>query len=172
MPRTTSLIPMHRCADLEGDYRYALSRIWDPKLPLILWAMLNPSVADADIDDPTIGRCIRFTQAWGYGGLVVGNLYAIIETYPENLVTYSQDHRVGPRNDRVLDQLATRTALVVCAWGAHRVAAARVPAAMAIFRRRYAPANITALALNKDGSPRHPLYLPSASTLVAYAPSL
>ena len=34
-----------------GQYRYRLGRLWDESLPVCLWIMLNPSKADADIDD-------------------------------------------------------------------------------------------------------------------------
>jgi hypothetical protein len=40
-----------------GRYRYALGRRWDDG-PTACWVMLNPSTADADVDDPTIRRCV------------------------------------------------------------------------------------------------------------------
>jgi hypothetical protein len=50
-----------------GRYRYRLYREWaqSERMP-IMWVMLNPSTADASIDDPTIRRCIAFSKAWGY----------------------------------------------------------------------------------------------------------
>lgn len=47
--------------------------------------MLNPSTADAEIDDPTITRCIGFAKSWGFGGLMVGNLWAYRATDPKEL---------------------------------------------------------------------------------------
>ena len=34
-------------ADIRGDYRYRLTRVWDPTLPTITFVLLNPSTADA-----------------------------------------------------------------------------------------------------------------------------
>ena len=62
------------------QYRYELRRIWQPKKGLVCWVMLNPSIADANIDDPTIRRCIGYTAKWGYGGRVVVNLFALRAT--------------------------------------------------------------------------------------------
>ena len=56
-------------------YRYTLWRRWDPERPLVMIIGLNPSTADACQDDPTIRRCIGFARVWGYGGLVVTNLF-------------------------------------------------------------------------------------------------
>lgn len=39
-----------------GQYRYALGRIWNEdsfSAPILVFIGLNPSIADADIDDPT-----------------------------------------------------------------------------------------------------------------------
>jgi hypothetical protein len=37
--------------------------------------MLNPSTADAEVEDPTIRRCIGYSHAWGFAGIVVINLF-------------------------------------------------------------------------------------------------
>ena len=66
-------------------YRYELSRIWDAALPPVLFVGMNPSTADEEQDDPTIRRCIRFARDWGYGGLLMGNLYALRATDPQEL---------------------------------------------------------------------------------------
>ena len=58
----------------DGRYRYYLTRRWDKCRYPIIFAMLNPSTATAEIDDPTLRRCIGYARKWGYGGLIVVNL--------------------------------------------------------------------------------------------------
>ncbi|MEW9699074.1 DUF1643 domain-containing protein [Paenibacillus sp. SI8] len=48
-------------------YRYSLLREWDSSLPRVLYVMLNPSIADAEIDDQSIKRCIYFAKKFGFG---------------------------------------------------------------------------------------------------------
>ena len=55
-------------------YRYWLERDRGER-PLV-FVMLNPSTADAEVDDPTIRRCRRFASDNGYTGIIVVNLYA------------------------------------------------------------------------------------------------
>ena len=57
-----------------GKYRYVLER--DKGSNPLVFLMLNPSTADASLDDPTIRRCRRFSEDNGYTGIVVVNLYA------------------------------------------------------------------------------------------------
>lgn len=57
-----------------GRYRYALHRWWGDGARLI-FVMLNPSTADANVDDPTIRRCVGFARSLGFDGLGVFNLY-------------------------------------------------------------------------------------------------
>ena len=102
-----------------GNYRYSLSRIWDESLPKLLFIMLNPSTADADNDDPTIRRCIGFAKGWGYGGIVVGNLYAYRSTNPMKLIFEASigTDIVGPDNDRYLQEMSAQCSEIVFAWG-------------------------------------------------------
>jgi hypothetical protein len=67
-----------------GRYRYTLGRTWSDEPP-VLFVMLNPSTADADVDDNTISKCIGFAKRWGHGGITVVNLYAWRATNPKEL---------------------------------------------------------------------------------------
>lgn len=70
--------------DASMNYRYSLEREWSDA-PCIGFVMLNPSTADATNDDPTIRRCTRFAQFWGYGAIEVVNLFAYRATRPIQL---------------------------------------------------------------------------------------
>lgn len=138
-------------------YRYALWREWDPAGPTVLFIGLNPSTADHRRDDPTIRRCIGFAQAWGFGRLAVGNIFAYRTPHPALLKRAASP--VGRANDRWLRRLADEADLVVAAWGVHGAHRDRAAAVL-----RYLP-RPRCLGTTKDGAPRHPLYLPRAATL-------
>ena len=144
-----------------GTYRYRLDRDWATLTGAgtVLWIMLNPSTADATKDDPTIRRCINFTKAWGYAGLIVGNLFALRATDPRAIGKHGDS--VGPENDRYLKEMAKLPYVgrIVAAWGAH---APSYRAAMVCDMLR-PHSDIHCLGINMDGSPRHPLYLPSST---------
>lgn len=68
--------------------------------------MLNPSKADASIDDPTLRRCISFAKFWDYGSLIVVNLFAFRTASPLELKKV--DDPVGKQNDRYLKKLLSQ----------------------------------------------------------------
>lgn len=140
-----------------GTYRYRLDRVWDQGLPLVAFLMLNPSTADADQDDPTIRRCIGFAKSWGFGGLIVGNLFALRSTDPKAL--YEHPDPIGPDNDTHLVNIAQSARKVICAWGTH--GAYRDRGREVGHRLEFFP--LAALKVTKDGHPGHPLYI-AAST--------
>lgn len=136
-----------------GAYRYRLERTWDPELPRVAFLMLNPSTADAEADDPTIRRCIGFAKSWGFGGLIVGNLFALRSTDPKAL--YSHPDPIGPENNGHLRTISVDAETIVCAWGAHGAFRdrGREVAKMLDF------CNLAALKVTKEGHPGHPLYI-------------
>ena len=83
-------------------YRYRLDRVWDTGEAQVLFVMLNPSTADATVDDRTICRCMEFARAWGYGGLVVGNLFAYRATNPQQLKNVDDPVGFGKRSHVVV----------------------------------------------------------------------
>lgn len=142
-------------------YRYTLTRAWTPG-PRVNFIMLNPSTADATTDDATIRRCLRYAQDWGYGGLVVTNLYAYRATDPRVLKTVADP--IGPRNDAVLRAQARAVNMVVCAWGAGGGTRAQG------VRRLLRSEGVMpwALRFTKAGHPSHPLRLPARLNVVRY----
>lgn len=148
----------------DGVYRYSLTRRWADG-PSVRWVMLNPSTADAEVDDPTIRRCVSFARRWGYGSIVVHNLFALRATDPRELRQHPDP--VGPDNDAVLRgerHLPGEVAVTVCAWGAHAAAVDRGRAVLALLED--ARVHPFALGLTAAGHPRHPLYVAGATELV------
>jgi hypothetical protein len=139
-----------------GTYRYWLERRWsgaDANSPYVLWCMLNPSTADAHIDDPTLRRVVGFSDSWGFGRAIVVNLYAYRATNPAELRKLDADYRAGPQNEYHIEQwlgLSTMR-MFVCAWGGNRIDP--VPDIIQNATRYY-------LMLTRGGEPSHPLYLP------------
>jgi hypothetical protein len=146
-----------------GRYRYLLERHDParPDAPPLGFVMLNPSTADASLDDPTIRRCRGFAATLGYGGIVVLNLYALRATDPAELRVHPAP--VGPRNDHWLRSAATRAPDIVCAWGNH-ADPARAAAAVSVLRS--SGARLFTLGTTLSGAPRHPLYIRATQLLV------
>jgi hypothetical protein len=141
----------------DGIYRYELTREWDEGRHA-LWIMLNPSTADASQDDPTIRRCISFSQRWGFGGLRVCNLFALRATDPKELLGCPDP--VGPENDDYILKNAELASCVHLAWGTKGALKGRAEAVVQLLRatgRQY----LLCLGTTKDGHPKHPLYIRS-----------
>jgi hypothetical protein len=154
-------------------YRYVLFRDWDeaeehrPSLaPTMLFVMLNPSVADADGDDPTIRRCIRFAQTHGCISLSVVNLFALVTTDPRELVRLDShgENVIGPENDGHMGFETRHATITVAAWGAHPFATARAREVYPLLD------NPVCLGVTASGAPRHPLYVAGHTRLTPYSP--
>lgn len=140
-----------------NQYRYKLWRIWDESKPKVLFIMLNPSTADAIINDATIRRCIKFTKDWGYGGFYVGNLYPYRSKEPADLLKC--ENPLGENNNNYLKEMALSAEIIICAWGN----APTVNKLNKIYPH-YKPLEnlekpLCYLGLSNDGTPKHPLYL-------------
>lgn len=142
-----------------GRYRYILSREWDTARPKLNWIMLNPSTADARMDDPTIRRCMSLAEGWGYGGIVVTNLFALRS--PDPAVLFHDADPVGILNDSAIVTAALECKAHIAAWGIHGPLHARDLAVFKILTEHPLRLPIKCLALTKGGRPRHPLYYPS-----------
>jgi hypothetical protein len=143
-----------------GNYRYSLERVWEPKQPSVLIIGLNPSAADAERDDPTLKRCIGFAKYWGYGGLVIGNLFAYRATDPRVLKQVADP--IGLENDSWLARLREGTDRAVAAWGNHGSLYNRAQSVAGRLGRLYC------LGCTTSGAPKHPLYVRATTQLVPW----
>ena len=132
------------------QYRYALWRTWDNSLPKVMFVGLNPSTADEKMNDPTLTRCIGYAKSWGFGGVIMANLFAYRATQPEDMKNAIDP--IGKRNNYWLKRLAKESKLMVAAWGNHGQFLQRST------HVKQQLVDLYYLKLNKSGEPAHPLY--------------
>lgn len=149
-------------ADFSEDkkQRYSLWRIWDKSKPLVMFIGLNPSTANETENDPTIKSVTRIAKHNGYGGFYMMNCWTYISKQPaglpKDLTLYKADY--------LLEIVAKRCADVVFAWGDFQLVkeSGRGEYLSVLFP------NAKALHINKNGSPKHPLYCKSKTQLINY----
>jgi hypothetical protein len=145
-------------------WRYLLWRRWDARRPVANFLMLNPSTADELKLDPSCTRARIYAERWGFGALIVTNLFGWRATDPQEMKAVKDP--VGKGNDAAILRAAREAKLVVCAWGnhgAHLDRSSRVLSAL-----REANVRLNYLRLNSSGEPAHPLYLPGSLEPVAW----
>jgi hypothetical protein len=158
-----------------GIYRYFLGRTRGEG-PICTFIMLNPSVADAERDDPTIRKCMGFAERWGCGQLSVVNLFAVRATNPIEVLAFADP--VGPLSKRYFDFAINahvsnhaiarrRIGPLVCGWGVH---GGYLDRDLEVTRwiDNWPGARPVCLGFTKDGHPRHPLYAPYDTPVVPY----
>ena len=152
MPSSTAGATFSRCR----RWRTLLWRRWDESKPAANFLMLNPSTADEVQLDPSCTRARRYAERWGYGGLIVTNLFGWRATDPKDLLLVKKP--VGEGNDAAILQAAREAGIVVCAWGNH---GAHLDRSVEVVRLLNASGvRLFLLKKNQSGEPAHPLYLP------------
>jgi hypothetical protein len=139
-------------------YRWWLFRCWAANLPLIIWIMMNPSTADHNKNDPTILKVIRYSTRWGFGAVLVLNIYAFRASKPENMPE-DLHARIGVRNNwwiKLIFRYAARRKIpVICAWGVKHQERGKV---IRYFAKAY-KLKLKCLEMGLNGEPKHPRWL-------------
>lgn len=144
----------------DREYRYWLYRNWNESKPVAACIGLNPSTANERTDDPTIRRLKSILNNHGYGGFYMLNLFALVSVYPTRLLTH--ENPIGD-NEHWIETLTNARDVIFC-WGAFPQAKNR--AQEVINRFPYAKC----FGQTSDGSPKHPLYLPSDVDIKTFTP--
>jgi hypothetical protein len=124
--------------------------------------MLNPSEADEESDDPTILRCLHFSQSWSYAGFTVVNLYPYRSPNPQKCRAWATDNKLASvvrgvleHNREIVTEQVRSARNVVAAWGNSPWDDFLV-ADTAKSILSHVP-NIYCLGTTRHGSPKHPL---------------
>lgn len=146
------------------QYRYALWRIWEESQPLVMFIGLNPSTANEDKDDPTIRRVISFAKSWGYGGVYMLNCFPFVSTDPNQMLSCQPKSKEWNTNELWLWDVGKKCKEIVFAWGNFDVVKKmnREKDLINLFPEA------KALSINKNGSPKHPLYVPGDIKPIKY----
>ena len=147
-------------------WRYLLWRRWGDG-PIANFLMLNPSTADEFKLDPSCTRARNYAERWGYGALIVTNIFGWRSTDPAALRAVKDP--VGRGNDRAILKAATESKIVVCAWGNHGEHMDRAENVKEMLCRQ--GVKLHSLKTNSNGYPAHPLYLPQRLTPAEFPPS-
>jgi hypothetical protein len=148
----------------DGMYRWWFSRRWALG-PTVCWVGLHPGTGDADgTPRPTLARMTAWSRRWGFGALIVVNLFAYRTTDPKLLKRASRAgiDVVGRRTDASIQAAIVEAERTVAAWGSHgrfrgrgREVSATIPYA-------------TCLGTTRTGEPRHPLFVRNDAELLPY----
>lgn len=147
-------------------YRYQLVRQWNDNKDLVLYIGLNPSTADAELDDPTIKRCIGFAQRENFGGFIMANLFAYRATSPRDMKNTEQP--IGELNEYWLEQSIKSCRAVIVCWGGNGSHLNRHLDMNELLKTYSLNTPILCFGKTKDGQPKHPLYLASSTNLINY----
>lgn len=155
-------------AHIEGAYRYSLFRRWRRHAPVLVVGMLNPSDADAMIDDPTVRRVVRFADKEDFGAVCIVNMAARRSRHPRDV--WGLAAAEGPANQSAIREALRRHGpLMLVAWGVNAKRLHPVLVARALETMRNA--HMLALRVTGSGFPEHPLYLPSSCRLHRVIPA-
>lgn len=159
----------------DGSWRYCLT--WppgEPELPRALWVLHNPSVAGVYTSDRTAEKVRMFSIRFGAEGFRIVNVWPYRATDPKQLWRQRHATRCGANNDVHIGTAVMATSgPVIVGWGSPSPPASErdatiedIAITLGILRTLRDP--IYCLGTNKDGSPKHPLYLPADTKLEVY----
>ncbi len=145
-----------------GRYRQTLVRDWTPdgaEPRTIMFVGQNPSVATAEVSDPTCDRELGFARRWGFTRYIKTNMLDWRATEPKN-VPHDPGLARSPENLPIILREAESSDEILLAYGKlHNRYAPIVIETLRALRETGKP--LYCLKLNKDGSAGHPLYISS-----------
>lgn len=154
----------------DGRYRHLMRRWLGELFPdrYLLFVGMNPSTADASVNDPTCAREWSFTVREGYTAMVKANVGDYRATHPKMLLEDGVQACSGNNLPAILAAARQADRVILCHGRLNR---ALVPAGQALVAAlRDQDIRIWCFGTNGDGSPKHPLYLKSDTPLVPWSP--
>lgn len=150
--------------DESGKHRFKLTCSWMEGLPRCLFIMLNPSIADLEVCDRTLDKCIKIAKNNGYGSISVVNLFSYRTSKPEKLLAVEE--RNHSANLETVKKSIDEAKLIIAAWGEQGV---WFNGCYPVFKYiEETEKKLYCLDENRYGWPRHPLYMKVDTVLKEY----
>lgn len=142
-----------------GLYRYRLDRQVAEQGPVYAFFGINPSTADASVDDATVRKWIGFTKRWGASRFIVGNVFAYRATDVKVLATVDDPYG-DDIGDHITDIITEADILVPC-WGNTSKVPPKLQGAFDVLMDALVSSGkpVRCFGLTKSGDPMHPLML-------------
>lgn len=151
-----------------GLYRHRLDR--DVQMDGIVVALcgVNPSTADATINDATIRKDMGFARVNGWRRIIKFNVFGFRATDVTALAKAADPY--GPENDRHVHEIIAEADLIVPCWGSRNKLPKHLRPAMDRMRDLLLTAGkpVLVFGLAKSGDPLHPLMLGYDTKLVPW----
>ena len=151
-----------------GQYRYRLERTVAMEGPVYAFFGINPSTADASLDDATVRKWIGFTKKWGGSRFIVGNVFAFRATDVKALA--SVDDPYGPDiGDHITSIIEDADILVPC-WGNTTKVPPQLQDAFDVLMDALVSSGkpVRHFGQTNAGDPKHPLMLAYDTPLLAW----
>lgn len=150
-----------------GTWRYRLERslgLLDG--PRLAFFGVNPSTADAELDDATVRKWRGFAARASSPAFIVGNVFAFRATDVKELGRAPDP--VGPENDRHLAEIIADADILVPCWGNQDKVPQPVRHRFEVVRRLLFASGkpVKVFGLTASGDPKHPLMLGYDTPLV------
>jgi hypothetical protein len=149
-------------------YRYRLDWTWSDTQPVLLACMMNPSTATEYQGDATLSWVYRWATLKGFGKLIVVNADAYRCTDQMRLAEVSDP--CGPKNMIHILRAANDADLICVGYGHPKVHRVRYHGPRMARTLIEAGHILHAWKRCRDGTPSHPLYLPSDVAAVLWSP--
>lgn len=143
-----------------GTYRYRLERnVMFTGGPTYAFFGVNPSTADATLDDATVRKWTGFVKRWGGRRFIVGNVFAYRATDVRELAQASDP--IGPENIRHLQDIVAEADVLVPCWGNRSKVPQQLRHRMAIVKSHLMASGkpVRCFGFTASGDPLHPLML-------------
>lgn len=156
-----------------GNYRYRLDREV-PKRdsvhePLVFaYFGVNPSTADATLDDATVRKWTGFTARNGGTRFIVGNAFAYRATDVRAL--HAAGNPIGEENNRYLTEIIAEANILVPCWGDRSKLPSHLRSRLDAVAEMLTKSGklVLTFGLTKGGDPKHPLMLSYETRLVSW----
>jgi len=151
-----------------GLYRYRLERTVAMEGPVYAFFGVNPSTADANLDDATVRKWIGFCKRWGASRFIVGNVFAYRATDVKKLATV--DDPFGDEiGDHTTDIINDADILVPC-WGNTAKVPPKLQFAFDVLLDALLSSGkpVRHFGFTKAGDPAHPLMLGYDTPLIPF----